>query len=174
MLQKPLNVYWKKKNSMLDFQQLVGIVKPIIGEAGTDEKSTPKAILVTAADLKKVCIELNQNPATYFDMLSCLTGIDNGTQANTMEVVYNLYSIPFNHHLMLKVTLPRENPEVDSVSDIWRTANWHERETAEMFGVKFNGHPDPRKLLLPADWEGHPLRKDYQHQEKYRDVIVKY
>jgi NADH-quinone oxidoreductase subunit C len=75
---------------------------------------------------------------------------------------------------MLKVTLLRENAEIDSVTDIWRTANWHERETAEMFGIKFIGHPDLRRLLLPADWEGNPLKKDYQHQEKYRDIKVDY
>ena len=159
---------------MLDFQQLVEIVKRITGDIREDEKATPKAIVVPASEIKGICTELYQNPSTYFDMLSCLTGIDNGTEANTIEVVYNLYSIPFNHHLMLKVILPRENPVIDSVSEIWRTANWHERETAEMFGIVFNGHPDLRKLLLPADWEGHPLRKDYQHQELYRDVKVKY
>jgi len=75
---------------------------------------------------------------------------------------------------MLKVVLPRENPEVDSVSQVWRTADWHEREAFDMFGIKFNGHPDLRRLLLPADWEGHPLRKDYKHQEYYRDVKVEY
>ncbi|MFZ2905196.1 MAG: NADH-quinone oxidoreductase subunit C [Cyclobacteriaceae bacterium] len=159
---------------MLDFQQLVDIVKPIAGEIGTDENSSPKAILLAPSQLKKICHELYCNPTTYFDMLSCLTGIDNGPEANTLEVAYNLYSIPFNHSLMLKVKLLRESAEVDSVSDIWRTANWHERETAEMFGITFINHPDPRRLLLPADWVGHPLRKDYQHQEKYRDVTVKY
>jgi NADH-quinone oxidoreductase subunit C len=159
---------------MLDFQQLVDIVKSVTNDIRLDEKATPKAIIVPSAEVKKVCQELYQNPATYFDMLSCLTGIDNGTEANTMEVVYNLYSIPFNHHLMLKVILPRENPEINSVTEIWRTANWHERETAEMFGINFIGHPDLRRLLLPADWEGAPLRKDYQHQELYRDVKVKY
>lgn len=159
---------------MLDFQQLVDLVKNVATDVRTDEKSSPKAIIISAVDVKKVCQELYQNQTTYFDMLSCLSGIDNGPELNTMEVVYNLYSIPFHHHLMVKVILPRLNPEVDSVSDIWRTANWHERETSEMFGIKFIGHPDPRKLLLPADWEGHPLRKDYQHQEKYRDITVKY
>lgn len=159
---------------MLDFQQLVDIVKSLTGEVSIDEKASPKAIHISPTDLRKVCQELYQNPAAYFDSLSCLTGLDNGKEANTLEVVYNLYSIPFNHHLMLKVKLPRENPEVDSVSDIWRSANWHEREAAEMVGIKFIGHPDPRRLLLPADWEGHPLRKDYQHQEKYRDITVKY
>lgn len=159
---------------MLDFQQLVEIVKKVTNEISLDEKATPKAIILQASEIRKVCQELYQNTSTYFDMLSCLTGIDNGTEANTIEVVYNLYSIPFNHHLMVKVILKRENPEIDSVTEIWRTANWHEREAAEMFGIKFIGHPDPRKLLLPADWEGHPLRKDYQHQDLYRDVKVKY
>lgn len=159
---------------MLDFQHLVELVKKITNDIQLDEKAAPKAIIVPASELKKVCHELYQNASTYFDMLSCLTGIDNGVEANTMEVVYNLYSIPFNHHLMVKVILQRANPEIDSVAEIWRTANWHERETSEMFGIKFIGHPDPRKLLLPADWEGHPLRKDYQHQELYRDVKVKY
>lgn len=159
---------------MLDFQQLVEIVKKVTNEVRTDEKATPKAIVVPASEIKNICTELYQNPSTYFDMLSCLTGIDNGVEANTMEVVYNLYSIPFNHHLMLKIVLPRENPVIESVVEIWGTANWHEREAAEMFGISFNGHPDLRRLLLPADWEGNPLRKDYKHQELYRDVKVKY
>jgi NADH-quinone oxidoreductase subunit C len=159
---------------MLDFQQFVEIVKKVTNDIRTDEKATPKAIVVSASEIKKVCAELYQNPSTYFDMLSCLTGIDNGVEANTIEVVYNLYSIPFNHHLMLKVILPRENPVIDSVVELWGTANWHERETAEMFGINFSGHPDLRRLLLPADWEGNPLRKDYQHQELYRNVKVKY
>ena len=159
---------------MLDFQHLIEIVKKITDDLRVDENASPKAIIVPSSEIKKVCQELYQNPSIYFDMLSCLTGIDNGVEANTMEVVYNLYSIPFNHHIMLKVILPRENPVVDSVSDIWRTAKWHEREAFEMFGIKFIGHPDLRKLLLPADWEGHPLRKDYKHQEYYRDVKVEY
>jgi NADH-quinone oxidoreductase subunit C len=159
---------------MLDFQQLVDIVKKNTQDIHVDEKTSPKAIIIPSSAIKKVCQELYQNPSTFFDMLSCLTGIDNGSEANTMEVVYNLYSIPFNLHLMIKVVLPRENPLIDSVSEIWRGANWLEREAFDMYGIKFNGHPDLRRILLPADWEGHPLRKDYQHQEYYRDVKVKY
>lgn len=159
---------------MRDFQQLVEIVKKIANDIRVDEKASPKAIVVPALEIKKVCQELHQNPSTYLDMLSCLTAIDNGIEANTMEVVYNLYSIPFNHHLMVKVILPRENSAIDSVSEIWRTANWHEREAFDMYGIKFTGHPDLRRILLPADWEGHPLKKDYVHQEYYRDVKVEY
>ena len=107
-------------------------------------------------------------------MLSCVTGVDNGPDVGTMEVIYNLYSIPFNHHLMIKVMLPRELPVIESVSHIWKTAEWHEREVYDLFGIKFNNHPDLRRILLPADWEGFPLRKDYKHQDYYRGIRVEY
>lgn len=159
---------------MLDFQQLIEIVKKITNDFQVDEKTSPKAIVVQAKEIKRICTEFHTNSSSYFDMLSCLTAIDNGVEAKTMEVIYNLYSIPFDHHLMLKTILPRENPEIDSVCEIWQAANWHEREAFDMYGIKFLGHPDLRRILLPADWEGHPLRKDYQHQELYREVKVKY
>ena len=158
---------------MLD--SFLAIIKPLCQtEPIIDEAASPKAIKISAQDLVLVMDALYRNPTTYFDMLSCITGIDNGVQAATMEVVYNLYSIPFNHHLMVKVTLPRDQAEVDSVSHIWRTANWHEREIFDMYGVNFKNHPDLRRILMPADWEGHPLRKDYSHQEYYRDIKVAY
>jgi len=151
------------------------IIKPLCRtEPGIDEAASPKAIKISAQDLVPAMDALYRNPATYFDMLSCITGIDNGVQAATMEVVYNLYSIPFNHHLMIKVTLPRDHAEVDTVSHIWRTANWLEREIFDMYGVNFKNHPDLRRILMPADWEGHPLRKDYSHQEYYRDIKIAY
>jgi NADH-quinone oxidoreductase subunit C len=161
---------------MLPFEELLSIVKEQCkhSEPVADENCTPKAIKISAQDLKEVCRNLHQHPKTFFDMLSCITGLDNGPQAATMEVIYNLYSIPFNHHLMLKVVLPRENPMVDSVTSIWKTADWHEREAYDMFGITFKDHPDLRRILMPADWEGFPLRKDYKHQETYRDIKVEY
>ena len=143
------------------------------GPVDNDSNSTPKALRIQAGDLVPLCRALHRDPATYFDMLSCITGIDNGPEA-TMELAYNLYSIPFDNHLMIKVTLARENPLIHTVSPIWRTAEWHEREVYDMFGISFNNHPDLRRILLPADWEGHPLRKDYKHQEYYRDIKVEY
>ncbi|RAU84423.1 NADH-quinone oxidoreductase subunit C [Pontibacter arcticus] len=129
--------------------------------------------------LAEVCLELHDNEETYFDFLSCLTGIDNGPEAGTMEVAYNLYSIPYNHHLMLKVQVPRnpENgllPTVTTVSHIWRTADWHEREIFDLVGINFEGHPDMRRILCAADWEGHPLRKDYKLQDYYHGIKVPY
>jgi NADH-quinone oxidoreductase subunit C len=156
-------------------ESFLSIVKAVCStEPVIDDTASPKAIKIAAPDLVSVMDILYRNPTTYFDMLSCITGIDNGVSAATMEVVYNLYSIPFHHHLMIKVTLPRDHPEVDSISHIWKTANWHEREVFDMYGIRFKNHPDLRRILMPADWEGYPLRKDYTHQEYYRDIKVAY
>lgn len=161
---------------MLMFEDLLKIVKYncIHGEPVIDNDAQPKAIKIDSKDLVKVCLALYQNESTYFDMLSCITGIDNGVQMGTMEIAYNLYSIPYNLHLMLKVTLARDAPAVDSLTDIWKTANWHERELYDMFGIHVNNHPDLRRILLPADWDGHPLKKDYKQQETYRNIKLDY
>ena len=129
--------------------------------------------------ITKVCKELLENSSTYFDFLSCITGIDNGLQAGTMQVVYNLYSIPYNHHITLKIEFARNKegeplPIVPSVTSVWKTANWHERETYDFFGIVFEEHPDLRRILLPADWQGYPLRKDYKEQDYYHGIKVEY
>lgn len=139
-----------------------------------DESTSPKGVKIPKEDLLVVTRALLENPIAYFDMLSCVTGIDNGPDAGTMEVVYNLYSVPFNQQLMIKVSLVRSKPEIESVSHIWKTADWHEREIFDMYGVNFLHHPDLRRILMPADWEGHPLRKDYKQQQYYRDIKVEY
>jgi len=143
-------------------------------EVNTDENCTPQALKIGKAHLIEVCKLLHSNDQLYFDMLSCITGIDNGSEENTMEVVYNLYSIPFEIKLMLKVELDRNKPSVHSVGEIWKTALWHERETFDLLGIDFENHPDLRRILLPHDWEGHPLRKDYKHQDYYRGIKVEY
>jgi NADH-quinone oxidoreductase subunit C len=106
--------------------------------------------------------------------LSCITAIDLGPDAGQMEVIYTLYSIPFHVTLHLRVTLDRDKPEVLSLSSIWKTADWHEREAYDFFGIQFIGHPNLTRILLPADWVGHPLRKDYVEQERYHGIKVKY
>lgn len=158
----------------LPVDRLKEILSPILErEVLVDINSTPLSISISADKILAVCDALYKHPEFFFDNLSCLTGIDNGRETGTMEVIYNLYSIPFNHHLMLKVTLPREKAEIDSVVSIWRTANWQEREAFDMYGIVFNDHPDLRRILMPADWEGYPLRKDYVPQEEYRGITVK-
>jgi NADH-quinone oxidoreductase subunit C len=136
--------------------------------------SSPHTLKIEATLLVSVCQHLQADHNFYFDQLTNVTGIDNGPEVKTMEVIYHLYSIPFNYSLALKVVVPRENPEVESLSSLWKSANWLEREVYDMFGIQFRNHPDLRRILMPADWEGHPLRKDYQQQETYRDVKVKY
>jgi NADH-quinone oxidoreductase subunit C len=142
-------------------------------DAVADEGSNPKSARIHAHDLLAVMQEMQSHPSLYFDMLSCVTGIDNGVGAD-MEVAYNLYSIPFGHHLMIKVKVDRTDPRIESLNHLWRSANWLEREIFDMYGIVFLNHPDLRRILMPADWEGHPLRKDYQQQAYYRDIKVEY
>lgn len=159
---------------MEEFEKILTVVKRCCthGDAVVDEMMTPKGVRVHASDLKNICIALRQDPSVFFDMLSCITVIDNGPAAGTFEIVYNLYSIPFDQHFALKVSVARDGAEVDSLESVWKTANWHEREAFDMFGIRFTGHPDLRRILLPADWEGHPLKKDYKQQEYYRGVSL--
>lgn len=157
----------------MEIQEFRNLISDQLGEStviSIDENATPKALSIDANRISAVCKFLHESDKTYFDMLSCLTGIDNGEDAGTMEVVYNLYSIPLEHALMLKVILPREKPEIETVSHIWKTANWHEREAYDLFGIHFNNHPDLRRILMPVDWVGHPMRKDYVEPDEYRGM----
>ena len=134
---------------------------------------------IPSSEIARVCDLLYRSPSTYFDSLSCLTAIDNGPENGHLDIIYTLYSIPFHRTLHLRVELPRLQahgalPEIPTVSSIWQTANWHEREAYDFFGIQFDGHPDLRRILLPEDWEGHPLRKDYVEQSKYHGIQVKY
>lgn len=139
-----------------------------------EPNAVPYTLKLEPAHLVKACKNLWSDPTFFFDQLSCVTGVDNGKETGTMEVLYHVYSIPFNYSLGLKVVLSREAPTVDSVSGVWKSADWLEREVFDMFGIQFNNHPDLRRILMPGDWEGHPLRKDYQHQDTYRDIKVAY
>ena len=144
-----------------------------------DATAIQPSITVDTKNLVKICQFLHDTPELYFDSLSCLTAIDNGVEANSMEVIYHLYSIPHEYSLVLKVEVERNTeegklPQVPSVSSIWKTADWHEREAFDLVGIEFTNHPDLRRILLPSDWEGYPLRKDYKEQEEYHGIKVKY
>lgn len=102
-----------------------------------------------------------------FDFLVFVTALDRPADG-VVEVVYRLFSHESRTSVVVRVRLPRDRALVPTVSDIFRTAEWHERETAEMFGVQFAGHPDPRRLLLPDDLDGYPLRKDFTHPNLIR------
>ena len=135
-------------------------------------------ITLSSEKLVEICQFLRDDERLFFDLLACVTAIDNGADANTMEVIYNLTSIPYEHNLMLKILVPRNAngaklPAVPSVSHIWRTADWHEREAFDLVGITFTNHPDLRRILLPTDWVGHPLRIDYQEEEQYHGIKTK-
>ncbi len=107
-----------------------------------------------------ICRFLRDDPELSFNFLSCVCGVDYPERNPRFDVVYELYSINKNHRVRLKVQV-NENESVPSVTSIWNTANWHEREVFDLFGIDFEGHPDLRRILLPDNFEGHPLRKDF-------------
>jgi NADH-quinone oxidoreductase subunit C len=96
-----------------------------------------------------------------FERLSTVTAVDRYPSEPRFEVVYHVHSIARNERLRLKCGLSGADPEIDSATAVWRSANWYEREVFDLFGIRFRNHPDLRRILLPDDWEGHPLRKDY-------------
>jgi NADH-quinone oxidoreductase subunit C len=117
----------------------------------------------------EVCRFLRNTPELGFEVLSDLTALD-WPKEEKIQVVYHLFSYAHNHQIVLKVDLPRDNPKVATVENVWKVANWFEREVYDLFGVIFEGHGDLRRIMLPEDWVGYPLRKDYVEQEEYDGI----
>lgn len=111
--------------------------------------------------LLEVCRFLKEDPELAYDLLSFVCAVDYMPREPRFEVVYQLYSTKFHHRFRIKTRVSGQDPTVPSVTSIWPTADWHERETFDLMGIGFDGHPDLRRILLPQDWVGHPLRKDY-------------
>lgn len=144
-------------------------------------------IEVAPEGLVDLCLYLRDEPDLRFNFLNCITAVDYfepdpKKAAKTgwsphLEVVYHLWSLPNKVSLVLKVMLPRwkddqagQLPELPSVSRVWSTADWHEREVYDLSGVRFTGHPNLRRILCPEDWVGHPLRKDYEMPLEYHGI----
>ena len=142
---------------------------------------------VDVEGLAEVARFLRDDPQLRMNMLHCVTGVDyfepNAKKAAKLDwkphvqVIYHLSSLIHRHRLVVKVRLPRWKddvegrlPELPSVSHLWSTADWHEREVYDLCGIRFTGHPDLRRILCPEDWVGHPLRKDYQQPEEYHGI----
>ena len=122
-------------------------------------------LFINPASIVEVCRSLRQDQ--QFNRLSGITGVDWWPDEPRFEVVYLLHSIPQNQRLRLKCRIA-ENQEIDSVTSVWRAANWYERETFDLFGIRFRNHPNLERIMMPTDWQGHPLRKDYPvHGHKY-------
>ena len=119
-------------------------------------------LIVPREHIAGVCSFLKTSPEARFDFLSDICGADRGVEEEPrFEVNYHLFSTTKHHRVRLKVVLNEDDVHVPTVTGVWKTANWHERETFDLFGVIFDGHPDLRRILLPEDWQGHALRKDF-------------
>jgi len=157
------------------------------GVVGANTDAVDPWIEVAPESLVAVCEFLKAEPDLQFDMLNCISGVDycepDAKKAAKvdwkphMEVVYHLSSIAKKHTLVVKVMLPRwkndeagQLPEVPSVVNVWRAAEWHEREVYDLSGVWFAGNPDMRRILCPEDWVGHPLRRDYEFPLEYHGI----
>jgi len=122
-------------------------------------------IRLKSESLVEVSQFLRDDSSCLFNSLMCLTGLESDEE---LQVVYNLYSTEHNHKVNLRCGGTKDaEVRIPTLSHIWRTAEWHEREAYDLLGMMFENHPDPRRILLPDDWVGHPLRKDYEPQEKW-------
>ncbi len=120
------------------------------------------SIIVKKDQIVPILKYLHDDPLLSLDHLQDLTAVDYLKKKDVrFEVVYNLYSMRYRHQIRIRAQVAENDPKIGSVVPIWAGADWHERECYDMFGIVFNGHPDLRRILLPEDWEGHPLRKDY-------------
>ncbi len=173
----------------MEGQSFVDQLKQRFGDkiTGANLEAIDPWIEVAPDGLREVCLHLRDDAALAFNALGCLSGVDyletdpkKAAKAGFephIEVVYHLWSVPHKRSLVLKVLLPRWQddqpgnlPEVPSVADIWRTADWHEREVFDLVGIRFTGHPDLRRILCPEDWVGYPLRKDYEMPLEYHGI----
>lgn len=124
---------------------------------------------VAPAEIARVCKLLREDADLAFNYLECVTGTDYPNDKK-IHVTYHVYSMSKKHRVVLKCFCDREDPRLPTVSTVWSTANWQERETFDLLGVTFEGHPDLRRLLMPEDWEGFPLRKDYKEAASYHGI----
>lgn len=121
-----------------------------------------ETIIIAREEISDLFHFLKQDSHLEFNFLMDITAVDHlGKKEPRFEVVYHLYSLSRNHRLRVKVPVPEEDPVVDSLTPLWKGANWLEREVWDLFGIRFRGHPDLRRILLYEEFQGHPLRKDY-------------
>ena len=169
--------------------EIVAILEERFGPAVTGKKldAIDPWVTVDPTQLVEIGTFLRDEPRLRFDLLNCISVVDYletdpkkvakaGFEPH-LEVVYHLSSFAQRHRFVVKIMLPRwkdgvagQLPEVPSVSGVWATADWHERECFDLGGVTFTGHPDLRRILLAEDWEGYPLRKDYEFPLEYHDI----
>jgi NADH-quinone oxidoreductase subunit C len=172
-------------------EEIFDLLKIKFGEAIIElvsDKPAESFISVGPLEIDKICYWLKDESGLEFNSLMNLSGVDDANgekvkdeneldviKGGTLSVFYHLESTILKHKITLKVSTGRENPEVASVEEVWRSADWHEREAFDMFGIKFLNHHNLIRILMPYDWEdSYPLRKDYQNPEFYKGMKVPY
>jgi NADH-quinone oxidoreductase subunit C len=133
------------------------------------EGFSPAFVLVDCGNIKEIGRFLKEEPSLAFDSLMSLSGVD---YKEGFAVAYHLFSMKHRHAIGLKAMVPRENPSLPTVDDVWPAANFQEREAFDLFGIVFEGSRDLRRILLPEDWEGNPLRKDYKYPDFYHGIKI--
>ena len=142
-------------------------------ELKTDQPTEP-ILIASALEIDKLCLFLRDSSELLLDDLMNLSGGDE-PKAGLLSVYYHLGSTKFKHKITLKVSTDRNKPEVSTVTEVWKAADWHEREAYDLLGIIFLNHPDLRRILMPYDWDaGYPLRKDYENPEFYQGMKVPY
>ena len=136
----------------------------------THETFGDATAVVARERLLEALLFLRDDAELQFNLSSTVTGVDYLGREPRFEVVYHLYSTVKKHRVRIKVRVPEEDPQVDSSVSVWAGNNWHEREVFDLSGVNFVGHPDLRRILCPEDWEGYPLRKDYEMPLEYHGI----
>ena len=170
---------WERLRSKFGEEDIGVLVDaaPAGGEADAalgakDYRARDGFVVAAPAAVARVAAYLKAEPDLAFDFCMCVTGLDlpaghslKGAPEDKIGVVYHLYSYEHGHTVVVHTAAERSDPHVPTVSHVWPVANWHERETYDLFGVIFDGHPDLRRIMLPEEFEGHPCRKDYVERE---------
>ena len=155
-------------------EEIYDSLKAKFGDAVVEAKldAMQPWIVVAPCRTKEIAFFLRDDPAMQFDYMMCLSGVDYNN--GRLGIVYHLFSMVHRHKIVLKAFCTKENTHVQSVTAVCGTANWHEREAYDMYWIIIDEHPDLRRILLPYDWEGYPLRKDFKTPEFYNGMKVPY
>ena len=152
----------------MDNEKLTERIRLLVPEVQLEENKQFLTLVIPAEKFHDLAVNLRESEDTAFDYLFCLTGVDT---IKHLMVIYHLNSTRHGHSIELKVqTEDRENPAFDTVSDIWKAADLYEREVWDLFGIRFNNHPDLRRIFLDENWKGFPFRKDYVDEVNIVDL----
>lgn len=172
---------------MKSIEEIHSILSAEFGEniVSVNLENVDPYIEVKSEAIDAICSYVRNNEQMRYDYLICLSGVDdaNGTKGKdeegnltlsggTLSIYYHICRLSDDSKFVIKTSVQRDNPQIKTVSNIWRGADWHEREAYDMYGIIFENHPDLRRILMPYDWEGYPLRKDYKNPEFYQGMKI--